>query len=66
MRSRESSPAVLATRVRQVGLAFQAGDESAARAELRMLAREAQRMATMVPLMPARPLEQRQRVFSER
>jgi hypothetical protein len=61
----ESSPAVLAERVREVARAFHAADEPAARLELRALAREASLLAAMDPLLPSM-IRNRQRVSAER
>ena len=67
MRDRDvSSLALLSTRVRQVALAFAAGDEDAARSELRMLADEARLLSSMIPLLPSSLERRRQRVAIER
>ena len=50
----------------QVALAFAAGDEDAARSELRMLADEARLLSSMIPLLPSSLERRRQRVAIER
>ena len=60
-----SSPSVLAERIRQVGVAWSAADEDAARAELVALSREAALLAKSYPLFPS-VLAARQRIASER
>lgn len=67
MRHRDaSSVAILARRVREVACALAAGDEDAARSELRMLADEARLLSSMIPLLPSSLERRRQRVAIER
>jgi hypothetical protein len=60
-----SSVAILARRVREVGRAWQVGDEPAVRAELRMLSAEAGLLASMEPLRP-QLLDRRLTISAER